>query len=888
MNSSKIVRWLVLSSIIALFVSTPSALQAQVVRQLTDIKTGTSSVPAIDSTATDVYVSSSTNQLGGNASHAFQLVRFTASSGAGAQLTTATDGISNDRFVVSVSNDDQWVAFVSRDNPTGQNLDRSGEVFVVAHDGTGLQQITNHPGAGLGDALMVAMAGNGTKVAFTSTGNLTGSNAGHVQQVFLVNRDGTGLTQVTALTDGEIYFLKISDDATKIVFGAEADPLGTNADDNVEIFAIAANGTGLKQLTSTTDANGSSGTPSVAWVSFAGGGSKVAFAGYGDPVGQNSDHSSEVFIVDYAGTNLKQLTNSTAPGPTHPPRDSEYPAITADGATVYYTSDQFTTTVNRDGSFELWKINSDGTANTLVTNNGIEYVNLVVSGSGNRLAFNDINGDGETKVIDSTGANLRSLTSTTRYPATYATISGAGDVITFESTADLVTGGNTGHTEELFLMHADGSGLAQLTSGMSVDTPTMAGNGGSAVFLSFADPFGTNASHSGQLFRVNTDGTGLTQVTHGTNGYVYLPRSSRDGSISVFSSNMDLTGQNPDHSYEEFRVNADGSGLVQLTNSSDPNSLSAANGIDDAGIWVAFQSNANLDGTHPLGVSDIWRVRADGSGLQALTSGAAGYSSDYADISGDGSAVCFNSTQDFTGGNPDHNGEIFLWTSSGIRQLTSTTDGYCYYPRLSRDGHWVYFLSSAPIFEANPGTANRLYRVNVSSGSVERADGLGFEAPYYSPAGGEDGINIPSVDDTGIRAVHAQSVNSTRSNPDFFQEVFLYDYTKAPAITVSSGPAPTRVSWDVETGPVRYDVIRGDTANLSINGSSVNLGAVQCVKNDSPVNSTESSDDGLTPAPGHVFFYVYRGSQGLSAGPGSYGQGTGGKERLAGSGDCQP
>jgi Tol biopolymer transport system component len=327
---------------------------------------------------------------------------------------------------------------------------------------------------------------------------------------------------------------------------------------------------------------------------------------------------------------------------------------------------------------------------------------------------------------------------------------------------------------------------------------------------------------------------------------------------------------------------------VQLTNSSDPNSLSAANGIDDAGIWVAFQSNANLDGTHPLGVSDIWRVRADGSGLQALTSGAAGYSSDYADISGDGSAVCFNSTQDFTGGNPDHNGEIFLWTSSGIRQLTSTTDGYCYYPRLSRDGHWVYFLSSAPIFEANPGTANRLYRVNVSSGSVERADGLGFEAPYYSPAGGEDGINIPSVDDTGIRAVHAQSVNSTRSNPDFFQEVFLYDYTKAPAITVSSGPAPTRVSWDVETGPVRYDVIRGDTANLSINGSSVNLGAVQCVKNDSPVNSTESSDDGLTPAPGHVFFYVYRGSQGLSAGPGSYGQGTGGKERLAGSGDCQP
>src|SRR5262249_5807668 len=154
--------------------------------------------------------------------------------GAGAQLTAATDGIGNDRFVVSVSGDDQWVTFVSRDNPTGQNPDRSGEVFVIAHDGTGLQQITNHPGAGLGDALMVAMAGNGTKIAFTSTGDLTGANGGHIQQVFLINRDGTGLTQLTHLTDGEFYFLKISDDATKIVFGAEADPLGTNSDNNVE------------------------------------------------------------------------------------------------------------------------------------------------------------------------------------------------------------------------------------------------------------------------------------------------------------------------------------------------------------------------------------------------------------------------------------------------------------------------------------------------------------------------------------------------------------------------------------------------------------------------------------------------------------------------------
>ena len=96
------------------------------------------------------------------------------------------------------------------------------------------------------------------------------------------------------------------------------------------------------------------------------------------------------------------------------------------------------------------------------------------------------------------------------------------------------------------------------------------------------------------------------------------------------------------------------------------------------------------------------------------------------------------------------------------------------------------------------------------------------------------------------------------------------------------------MSWDVEAGPIRYDVIRGDLANVHLDPTTVNLGTVACVVNDPPVNSTEGSDDGTTPPPGHVFFYVYRGSQGLAAGPGSYGQGTGGKERVASGGDCNP
>jgi Tol biopolymer transport system component len=202
MNASRSLCWLVFGTLAFFSLLAPNRTDAQVVRQLTDVKTGSMSYPAIDDTGTDVFVSSSNDPVGTNPSHAFQVLRYAASTGAAAQLTTAPDGTYPGQWSVSVSNDDQWVAFLSRDNPTGQNADRSGEVFVMKRDGTSLQQLTNHPGAGTGEPLMLALAGGGTKVVFVSTANLTGGNSGGHQQLFVVNKDGTGLSQVTSLTGG--------------------------------------------------------------------------------------------------------------------------------------------------------------------------------------------------------------------------------------------------------------------------------------------------------------------------------------------------------------------------------------------------------------------------------------------------------------------------------------------------------------------------------------------------------------------------------------------------------------------------------------------------------------------------------------------------------------
>ena len=102
------------------------------------------------------------------------------------------------------------------------------------------------------------------------------------------------------------------------------------------------------------------------------------------------------------------------------------------------------------------------------------------------------------------------------------------------------------------------------------------------------------------------------------------------------------------------------------------------------------------------------------------------------------------------------------------------------------------------------------------------------------------------------------------------------------------GTAPTAVSWRPEPGMIRYDVVRGDVADLQDGGGTVDLGAVLCVENDSPDTTTAGAEDAVTPAAGQAFFYLYRGSMGIAAGAGSYGTGSSGLERSASAGDCTP
>jgi hypothetical protein len=140
----------------------------------------------------------------------------------------------------------------------------------------------------------------------------------------------------------------------------------------------------------------------------------------------------------------------------------------------------------------------------------------------------------------------------------------------------------------------------------------------------------------------------------------------------------------------------------------------------------------------------------------------------------------------------------------------------------------------------------------------------------------------------GSLAIFEGIANPVDLNPDLSAEVWLVDFA-IPATIHVSRTTPTLVTWDVEPNALRCDVIRGDVADLQPGPSNtVDLGPVVCLEDDSPDATTLGFEDPDDPAPGQAFFFLYRGSQGVDDGPGSWGQGTGDAERAAGAGSCVP
>jgi Tol biopolymer transport system component len=264
-----------------------------------------------------------------------------------------------------VTDNGDFVVFVSDNDITGDNPNREGNVFVASTSGAGITQVTRINAAT--NSVRDPQIANSGLIVFASAEDLTGDNpVVNSAQIFTINFDGTGLRQVTS-GDLDVRDLALADDGNRIAFTSNGDPFGTNADGSDEIFVIDINGLNLVQLTASDTF---SEKPRIS-----DDGSRVAFVSSADhAAGQNAEQNAEVFVAMADGSAIAQVSSNTtrasgyysgvgtsATTPSFALTGPGSMDISGDGTTVVYGSSADHTGDNPNGDHTIFAVPSDGT-----------------------------------------------------------------------------------------------------------------------------------------------------------------------------------------------------------------------------------------------------------------------------------------------------------------------------------------------------------------------------------------------------------------------------------------------------------------------------------------------------------------------------------------------
>ncbi len=380
------------------------------------------------------------------------------------QVTSSTSGIN---LNPSINADGTRIAFGSASNLTGGNADGNFEIFLFDSEAPapGITQITNTPAGPLSGAFGPSINATGTRIAFSSSNNLTGGNANGGSEIFLydANAPAPGITQITNTTGtGAVNGSpSINADGTRIAFRSNRDLTGGNADGNFEIFLYDANAPtpGFIQITNST--SGRSDHPSLN-----ADGTRIAFTSESDLTGDNADGNGEVFIFDATAPapGVTQITNTTGGANT---LFRSRPSINANGIRTAFSSDRDLTGSNADSNFDifLYDANAPAAGITQITNttggfNGLSS-DRAINAAGTRIAFTsdrDLTGenpDGNFEIFLFDGntqpPSFSQITNTApRGGNGQPSINADGTRIAFVSNRDL-TGGNADGNQEIFL-----------------------------------------------------------------------------------------------------------------------------------------------------------------------------------------------------------------------------------------------------------------------------------------------------------------------------------------------------------------------------------------------------------------------------------------------------
>lgn len=198
------------------------------------------------------------------------------------------------------------------------------------------------------------------------------------------------------------------------------------------------------------------------------------------------------------------------------------PSLSPDGETIAFISD-------RDGDYELFRMNSDGSDPVQLTFNDVPEIHPYWSPDGSTIIYNRRVGDErlyEIRMVNADGTGDRSVLRDEELNS-YAQISPDGRFIVFDKWQD-----NDEENGEIHLMPLAGGEIVRLTENSVYDGyPAWFPDGERIAYASEVDEVF-------KLFSVRVDGTGRRQLTFGP-GSDARPNVSKDGRRIVFNRDID-------------------------------------------------------------------------------------------------------------------------------------------------------------------------------------------------------------------------------------------------------------------------------------------------------------------------------------------------------------
>jgi Tol biopolymer transport system component len=268
---------------------------------------------------------------------------------------------------------------------------------------------------------------------------------------------------------------------------------------------------------------------------------------------------------------------TAAPTATLPPTDTPIPLQNK----IIFQSD-------RDGDFDIYIMNADGSSQINLTNNSAEDNYPVVSLDGTQVLFeSNRDGNWEVYVMNSDGTDQRRLTNAPTSEDRLPTWSPDGQQVAFISDED--------GDYEIFIMNADGTNRRQLTFNQMRE-----GHMSWSVNNQLVYNAGPSGSSSWEIYTMDANGQNQRQLTNNSVSD-WAPEWSPDGRFILYLS---LIGTDP----AIFIMNADGSNSQLLHNS--PNYDWGADWTADGRILFT-QDEADT--------AFIYMMNADGSNVRKIT-----------------------------------------------------------------------------------------------------------------------------------------------------------------------------------------------------------------------------------------------------------------------------